>query len=197
MTRQVARKSRTNYSAIQALPDGVIGEIIDGELFTSPRPSPAHSLAQVGLSVEIGGPFQMGKGGGPGGWWILVEPEIHLGSPGDQEGDVLVPDLAGWRRTRLPAIPTEAFLTVVPDWVCEVLSPTNQRLDRVRKVPKYAACGVQHLWLVDPQQKTLEVFRLENGKWLLLAAHAELDKVRAEPFESVEMNLGSLWGQSP
>lgn len=181
-----------SYDDILKLPDTVIGEIVDGELYTSPRPSPKHSLAEGGLTEELRGPFQSGKSGGPGGWWILAEPEIHLEVKSKE--DIFVPDLAGWRKQRLPKIPDEPYLTVSPDWICEILSPSNAHLDRVKKVPKYAEHGIPHLWLVDPAGKTLEVFRLENKKWVLLQSFGGTDKVRAEPFEAMELDLATVWG---
>lgn len=179
------------YDDILKLPDNIVGEIVDGELYTSPRPSPKHAVAASSLLSEIHGPFQSGRGG-PGGWWILTEPEIHLGSKSQQ--DILVSDLGGWRKQRLPKIPDEPHLTLAPDWVCEVLSPSNAQLDRVKKVPKYGEHGVKHLWLVDPLTRTLEVLKLENGRWVLLQSFAEKDKFRAEPFEAIEFDLSGLWG---
>lgn len=181
------------YDDILKLPEGVIGEIIDGELYTSPRPSPKHSLAEGGLTEELRGPFQTGKRGGPGGWWILAEPEIHLGTKPKEE--IFVPDLAAWRKERLPKVPDEPYLVLVPDWVCEILSPSNAHLDRVKKVPKYAEVGVKHLWLVDPLGRTLEVFKLENKKWVLVYSFGGSDKVRAEPFEAMELDLSTVWGE--
>lgn len=180
------------YDDILKLPDNVVGEIVDGELYTSPRPSPKHSLAEGGLTEELRGPFQSGKRGGPGGWWILAEPEIHQGTKPKE--DIFVPDLAGWRKQRLPKVPDEPFITVLPDWVCEILSPSNAHLDRVKKVPKYAEYGIPHLWLVDPIGKTLEVLRLENKKWVLVQSFGGTDKVRAEPFEAMELDLMTVWG---
>ncbi len=180
------------YDDILKLPEGVIGEIMDGELYTSPRPSPKHSLVEGGLTEELRGLFQSGKRGGPGGWWILAEPEIHLGTKPKEE--IFVPDLAGWRKARLPKIPDEAYLTLLPDWICEILSPSNAHLDRVKKVPKYAQYGVSHLWLLDPIGRTLEVFRLENKKWVLVQTFGGSEKVRAEPFEVMELDLATVWG---
>lgn len=188
-----AQLNRTaTYEDILKLPDGITGEIIDGQLYTSPRPSPKHSLAQGGLTEELRGPFQSGKGGGPGGWWILAEPEIHLGEKPKEE--ILVPDLAGWRKERLTKIPDEAYLNLVPDWVCEILSPSNAHLDRVKKVPKYAAFSVKHLWLLDPISRTLETFRLEKKNWVLIQSFGGMEKVRAEPFEAMELDLATVWG---
>jgi Uma2 family endonuclease len=165
-----------------------VGEILDGELHTSPRPSASHALAASTLQSDLGTPFQRGRGG-PGGWWILSEPELHLGE------DVAVPDLAGWRRDRLPSIPDAPFLTLAPDWACEVVSPSTERIDRAKKLPLYAREGVRHAWLVNPKTRTLEVLRNEGGRWLLLVTHAAEARVRAEPFEAVELDLLALWGE--
>ena len=169
-----------------ALPAHVVGEIIDGELHATPRPTPRHALAASVLGGEIGPPFHGGRGG-PGGWWILFEPELHF------DGDVLVPDLAGWRRSRMPSIPDTAYLTLAPDWVCEVISPGTGRLDRLTKAPVYAREGVGHLWMIDPLQRTLEVMRLDQGRWLILGVHGESAVVRAEPFDAIDLSLGLLW----
>jgi Uma2 family endonuclease len=177
---------RATYEDLENLSDNVVGEIIDGELFVSPRPAPKHAVAASGIIRETSS-FSSRKGGSSGGWWIIVEPEIRV-SP-----EALVPDVAGWKRERMPKIPDGAHFEIIPDWVCEVLSPSNARLDRVKKVPKYAELGVKHLWLVDPIAKTLEVFRLESGRWVLLQTFADNDKVKAEPFESTEMDLSNLW----
>jgi len=179
---------RATYDDILNLPDNMVGEIVDGELFASPRPSAKHAAAASRLLSEIDGPFHSGKGGGPGGWWFIMEPELHLNE------QVLVPDLAGWKKTRMPKIPDAAYFELVPDWVCEVLSPSNLQLDRIKKVPKYAECSVKHLWLVDPIARTLEVLRLEKRNWLLIQTFSENDNFRAEPFEAMEFALSSLWG---
>ena len=131
-----ARKPAT-YDDLLKLPDDKIGEIVDGELYASPRPAGRHASCAFALSSEIGPPFQ-GKRGGPGGWLFLFEPELHLAD------DKLVADLAGWRRDRLPCVPDAPVLTLAPDWVCEILSPSTERLDRVRKLPAYARHGVGH-----------------------------------------------------
>jgi len=184
MTVPVRRPA--TYADLAALPDHLIGEILDGELVASPRPAPRHSVTSSALTSALGPPFQFGDGG-PGGWWILYEPELHLGE------NVLVPDLAGWRRDRLATIPDEAFFTLRPDWVCEVLSPSTGRTDRVRKLPIYARSGVPHAWLIDPAAQTLEVFQLEAERWVLLGTHGGDDVVNAPPFESVPLKLSRLW----
>ncbi len=176
------------YDDIVALPEHLIGEIVAGELFVNPRPAVPHAVGASTLGAKLLTRMQLGDGG-PGGWWILDEPELHLGE------NVVVPDIAGWRRERLPQLPRDAFLTVAPDWVCEVLSPATSRFDRTKKLPVYARAGVSHLWLLDPLAETLEVYRLESGHWVLLATHGGDEVVRAEPFEVVELELKSIWGR--
>ena len=181
-----ARRPAT-YADIVALPEHVVGEILDGELVTSPRPAPSHAIVATGLAAALAPPFQYGDGG-PGGWWILVEAELHLGE------DVIVPDVAGWRRKHLPTLPEAAHITLAPDWICEILSPSTMRFDRVRKMPLYARRGVRHSWLIDPAARTLEVFRSEGGQWLVISAHGGDDIVRAEPFEDIQIPLARWWG---
>jgi Uma2 family endonuclease len=137
--------------------------------------------------MDIGGPFHRGRGG-PGGWWILDEPELHLG------GDVLVPDLGGWRRERMPEQPTTAFYQIAPDWVCEVLSPSTARVDRVLELPIYAREQVSHVWLVDPLTQTLEIFRKSGEHDQLVSVFGGVEPMRAEPFEAVELELAAVWG---
>jgi Uma2 family endonuclease len=174
------------YEDLVALPDNLVAEIVDGELHASPRPAPRHALSSMGLGVFIGGPYQYGRGG-PGGWWILGEPELHLGR------DVLVPDFAGWRRSRMPELPETAFFPLAPDWVCEVLSPSTAMLDRAKKLSIYSRDGVEHAWLVDPIARTLEVLRREGDRWLILETLGGDALVRCEPFDQVELDLRSLW----
>ncbi len=144
-------------------------------------------MAASALGADLFGPFHRGASGGPGGWWILDEPELHLGD------DVLVPDLAGWRRERMPTIPDVAFFELAPDWVCEILSPRTAALDRVRKSNSYASAGVAFLWLVDPISRTLESFRLERGNWVRLAAHEGSSRVQVAPFDAVALDMGGWW----
>ena len=179
-------KGGATYEDLCALPENVVGEIIHGDLTATPRPSARHGIAASVLGSEILGPFQLGKGG-PGGWWIIDEPELHL-SP-----HVLVPDIAGWRKERMPVPPEGHAIETVPDWICEVLSERTVQTDRIRKMPLYAELGVMHLWLVDPEARTLEVFRREESRWLLLSAHAGDERVRAEPFGEIELELALLW----
>ena len=174
------------YDDLVKLADNLVAEIVSGELHASPRPAGPHTIAASVLGGRLVPPFHEGRGG-PGGWWIADEPELHLGE------DVLVPDVAGWRRSRMPRYPGSAYCTVAPDWVCEVLSPSTSQLDRARKLAIYAREGVGHAWLIDPLARTLEVLRLENGRWTILAVHARGDVVRAEPFAEIELELSSLW----
>ena len=176
------------YDDLLKVPDILVAEILDGELFASPRPASPHAQASSVLRGALD-PFarRIGGLGGLGGWWILFEPELHFGA------DVLVPDLAGWRRERMPVLHNVAYFELAPDWVCEVVSPSTARVDRVRKVPIYARQGVGHLWLVDPLQQTLEVFRLEGRHWVLVSTHGGAEAVRAEPFEALELDMNRWW----
>ena len=174
------------YDDLVALPDIVVAEIVNGELHSSPRPGPPHAEAGVAVGGQLVPPFHAGRGG-PGGWRILYEPEIHLGS------DILVPDWAGWRRERLPHSPSTAYYPIAPDWACEILSPSTVQLDRAKKLAIYAREQVAHAWLIDPSIGTLEVLRLENGRWTILAAHYGSEVVRADPFAEIEFDLSALW----
>jgi Uma2 family endonuclease len=177
---------RATYEDVLSAPENKVAEILDGELFLSPRPAPRYAVAHTHLLCAIGRPFDSGIGG-PGGWWILSEPELHFGE------QVLVPDLTGWRHERLPTMPDEAFISLAPDWVCEVLSPSTERFDRSRKLRIYAEAGVAHAWLVKPTDRTLEVLRLHEGAWMIVGVWEDAAVVRAEPFEAVELELGRLW----
>jgi Uma2 family endonuclease len=179
---------RASYDDVLAAPAHLIAEVLEGALYTQPRPNLRHQHASSNLGGELSSPFGRGRGG-PGGWILLDEPELHLGTP----ADILVPDLAGWRHSKLPALPDQAFLTVAPDWVCEVLSASTRRVDRVVKLPIYRREGVRHVWLIEPEAMTLEVFRLDGETYSLLATYAEDARVRAEPFDSYELELGALW----
>lgn len=179
------------YAELVALPPHMVGEILGGKLFASPRPATAHSAASFALATELGSPFQRSRGG-PGGWWFFNEPELHFGK------DVLVPDLAGWRRARMPVRSNEPFITLAPDWVCEVLSPSTARIDRTLKKEIYAREGVEYVWLVDPVLRILEVLRLHGGQWLEKGSWSGNARVRAEPFEALELELEALWfSESP
>jgi Uma2 family endonuclease len=181
-----ALKKNATYADLCAVPDHFVAEILGGDLYASPRPSSPHAIAAGVLFRKLGGPFEDGENG-PGGWWFLVEPELHFGA------DVVVPDIAGWRRERMPKIPNVAHFTLAPDWLCEVLSPSTQAIDRRKKLPIYAREGVGYAWLVDPLAQTLEVLRLESQRWSLVATHEADASVRAEPFAAIELALRALW----
>ena len=160
-------KRVATYEDLLAVPDHLVAEILDGELVVSPRPALPHANASSFIGADLLGGFGHGPGGGAGssgGWWILDEPELHFGQH-----------------------------VLVPDWCCEVLSPSTARHDRLQKMRIYAREGVRHLWLVDPLARTLEVFRLEGERWLLLATHADDERVRAEPFEALELEIARWW----
>ena len=181
-------------AAWRAVPSHLVAEIVGGVLRTMPRPARRHTIAASNLGEELGPPFKRGRGG-PGGWVILDEPELHLGTM----PDIVVPDLAGWRRERMPdAVGDEdapPYYELAPDWVCEVLSPRTEAFDRGEKVPVYARESVRHVWLVDPIEQTLEVFRLEGERYMLLGVHHGDARVRAEPFDAIELDLAILWAR--
>ena len=186
----VKTKSGATYDDLVKVPDTFVAEIVEGDLFASPRPRGRHAIAASVLAGELIPPFHHGRAPGPGGWWIVIEPELHFGE------DVLVPDLSGWRRERMPRYPLEAAaVELAPDWVCEVVSPGTEALDRRRKLPVYAREGVNHAWLINPASRTLEIFRRSGAGWLLVATHAEDEVARAEPFEAIELDLLLLWGE--
>lgn len=177
---------RATYADLEAVPPHLVAEIIDGVLETHPRPAPRHAGAASSLGYELIGPFDRGRGG-PGGWIFLVEPELHFGA------DVLVPDLAGWRRERLPHEPETAYIETVPDWVCEILSPSTENLDRGPKRRIYARAGVGHLWLLDPTARLLEAFARTGEQWLLLATIGAGEEIRVAPFDAVGFPLDALF----
>ncbi|MGY6216632.1 Uma2 family endonuclease [Methylolobus aquaticus] len=182
---------RSLYDQLIALPEALVGEIIGGELYTQPRPAGPHASASSVLGMDIGSAFHRGRGG-PGGWWIIDEPEIHF----VRDTEVLVPDIAGWRRERMPKIPQDQRFEVVPDWVCEVLSPTTQKKDRVIKMAVYAQHGVPHLWLVDPLARILETYLLEGGRWTVAGLYKDDDAVSAAPFDQITLALNDLWTEA-
>ena len=176
------------YEQLEALPEGLTGQILDGQLYAQPRPSLPHGFTASSLGYELIGPFQRGRGG-PGGWWFIVEPELHL----IRDTEVDVPDLAGWRRERMPALPQGHRATVIPDWVCEVLSPSTAGIDREIKMPIYARFGVAYAWLLDPTARTLEAYALEEGAWREIGRFTGAALVSVAPFEAVSLNLEDLW----
>jgi Uma2 family endonuclease len=188
MSRAAKDRAHELYEAYLAVPAHQVAEIVNGTLYVMPRPAPKHANASSVLGGELSGPFQLGRGG-PGGWWILDEPELHLVAL-----QPMVSDLAGWRVERMPELPDTAYFTVVPDWICEVLSESTARLDRQEKLPIYAEKGVRHVWLVDPSAKTLEVHTLgEDSRWREVRLHRGDAVVRAPPFEAIELDVSTLW----
>lgn len=182
----ISKRNATYQDVLDALdaPEHLVAELLDGDLVLSPWPGGTCCSVTSMLGGELLPPFRNGVGG-PGGWVIVLKPELRLGA------NVLVPDLAGWRLARMPSVP-ETF-TVVPDWVCEVASPSTEKLDRGRKLPLYAAAGVAHAWMVHPQLRMLEVLRLHAGQWLSVGVYIDDEKVRAEPFDAIELDLANLW----
>jgi Uma2 family endonuclease len=183
MTTKPLKKGAT-YDDLVRVPDHYVAELFDGDLYVSPRPAAPHSRAATKLAAKLDGPFDFD---GPGGWIFLIETELHLGN------DVIVPDIAGWRRERLPAVPDEPYLTLAPDWVCEVLSPSTERIDRGPKLRIYAREGVADAWLVNPSRQTLEVLGLEAGRLEPHEVHHGNANVRARPFDAIELELRALW----
>ena len=188
------RNAPSVEAAFQAAPEETVAEILDGELHLSPRPARPHANVAANLGGILIPPFKFGRGG-PGGWVFLDEPELHLGPRPDK----LVPDLAGWTRERLPQAvggkDAPAHYGLAPDWACEVLSERTRRRDKGPKMRIYAREGVRHLWHVDPLARTLDIFRLQGSDWLLVHSFSGEERVRAEPFEAIELELPLLWSE--
>ena len=196
MGQPAEKRRRATYADLEAVPPGKVAEIIDGTLYVFPRPAPKHANASSVLGGKLSGPFQLGDGG-PGGWWILDEPELHFPHPTVAgEVEVVDPDLAGWCVERMPELPETAYFPLAPDWVCEVLSKSTEDHDRAYKMPLYAREGVRHAWLVDPIKRTLEVHVLgEDRRWQEPTIHRGDARVRAVPFDAIELNLSVLWAK--
>ena len=177
---------RATYQDVLDAPPHQVAQILDGVLHTHPRPAMTHAHASSSLGMTLGPPFHQGSDG-TGGWWIVDEPEVHLGD------DILVPDLVGWRRERMPGFPDTAYVTLAPDWVCEVLSPSTRKLDAHDKRPVYAREGVGHLWFIDPAARALEAFEFQDGRWLLIATAQDEDPIRIPPFDAITFSLSRLW----
>jgi len=185
-----ADKRRATYQDVLDAPEHVVAEVIGGQLRLSPRPGGPALAAASKLIGELVPPFNNGRGG-PGGWIILIEPELHLAD------EIVVPDLAGWRIDRLPVVPEGAFFTLPPDWICEVISPSSETTDRLEKLQIYASFGVRHAWLVHPRRRSIEAFRLHDEKWLAIAVHRDNARARIEPFDAIELDLSLLWANVP
>ena len=181
-------KPRATYRDVLDAPAHEVAEVIDGVLHTQPRPASRHALASSVLGGELAIPFQRGRSG-PGGWWIIDEPELHFGE------QIVVPDLAGWRRERMPEYPDTPYFTLVPDWICEILSPSTRRIDLYKKRPIYAEQGVRHLWFIDPVARGLEAFELRDGEWVLIATLDDTGDVSVPPFDAIAFPLAALWGE--
>jgi Uma2 family endonuclease len=195
MGHPAEQPGRATYADLEAVPPGKVAELVDGGLYVFPRPALPHTRAASSLGVSLGGPFDHGRDG-PGGWLILDEPELHFPHPTRPEVEILVPDLAGWRRERMPEMPETAFATLAPDWICEVLSPSTKAHDRDRKMPIYARQGVRWAWLVDPGERTLDVYTLsDGGRWAEPRTYQGAARVRAVPFDAIELDLALLWAR--
>ena len=188
-TRTTQTLPRATYQDVLDAPPHKVAEVIEGTLHLNPRPSSRHARASSVLGGSIGTPYDYDRSG-PGGWWIIFEPELH---PGE---DILVPDLVGWRRERMPEYPDVTYFTLAPDWVCEVLSPSTRAVDQGLKRAIYAREGVTWLWFVDPDVHTLEAFELRDGQWVILKTLTESDPVSLPPFEAISFSLGDLWPDS-
>lgn len=184
------QRRAATYADLEAAPPHLVAEIVFGSLVTHPRPAPPHSIASNALGHELTGPFQKGRGG-PGGWIFMVEPELHLGP------HVVVPDLAAWRRERMPTMPEKAYIELAPDWVCEVISPSTETHDRGPKRRIYATYEVPHLWHLDPLAKLLEVFELKDKHWVLFEVFQDQERVIAPPFDAVPFSLSDIWPLDP
>ena len=186
----VALNRPATYADLEAVHPHLVAELLGGELVTHPRPVPKHAVVAINLGSELGDAFYRGRSG-PGGWIFATEPELHL------ETDVVVPDIAAWRRGRLPQLPDTAYIETPPDWLCEIVSPSTESYDRGIKRNIYARAGVQHLWLLDPRAEILETFSLAGDHWLLTGTFSGKDAVSAAPFEAIAFPLAVLWPFGP
>jgi Uma2 family endonuclease len=173
---------------LDALPPGIVGEIIEGVLYTMTKPRMRHQRTTTRIGAGVSDPFDMGRAG-PGGWWIVTEPGIEL--PNDTKE--ISPDVAGWRRERMPEMPVDEPIRVVPDWVCEILSPTTRRHDMLRKQPYYAKIRVPFMWLVDIEARVLTAHRLDGDTWRTIATYSDESEARIAPFDAVPLNVASWW----
>jgi len=180
--------STAAYRDLENLPERAIGELFDGQLHAQSRPAVPHVHAHSSMGISLGAPFHNGIGG-PGGWVIYSEPEIHF----TLDVDVAVPDLAGWQRERKLKFPTGHKIELVPDWICEILSPSTRSIDREIKMPLYARYGVPWLWLVEPVERVLEAYRLVEDDWLEVGRYTGMVQAAIPPFDAVPFELGNLW----
>jgi Uma2 family endonuclease len=185
-TRPLETRPNATYQDVIDAPEHKVAEIIDGTLYLSPRPPIRTSVAKQELLLQLWRPYDRGEDG-PGGWWLLREPEFYMGN------DVLVPDLVGYRRARLPVLPDASGTDIPPDWVCEALTPVTRALDLTSKRRAYARAGIPHLWQIDDEARLLEAFALEAGQWRLVAALRDDHEVRLAPFGAISFPLSVLW----
>jgi len=190
LTEPAPAKRPATYQDVLDAPPNKVAEVLGGALYTSPRPASPHAGAASGLGATLGNPFQYGRGG-PGGWWIIDEPELHLGD------DIVVPDLAGWRHERMPEYPDVPYFSQAPDWICEVLSASTRTLDEGMKQAIYAREGVPHLWFAEPRERWLAAYALRGKRYALLRKLAGNASVSLPPFEAIAFNLGDLWLTTP
>ena len=193
MTTPVQKPGGKTIADWLAQPEDARLELIDGEFFEKAAPTMDHARAQISIGAFIWGSFDRKPGGpsGPGGWWIGSEVDIALDGRGYR------PDLAGWRRERMPVLRKERPVTVRPDWICEIVSESNRTTDTVKKLRRYHQSGVPHYWILDQLERTLTVHR--NGPdGYLIALRAEAhERVRAEPFDAIELQVSVLLGDDP
>jgi len=174
------------YADLARLPEGTRAEVIGGEVQLFDSPLPRHGRVQSGLLGSIGGPFDFD--GAPGGWWILPTVDVELGVH-----DIVSPDVAGWRRERVPKFPASRPIAIVPDWICEIVSPSNERHDTIRKADLYFRCRVPFYWLVRPDERTLQAWRHSELGWIVAGTWTDGDKVGIPPFEAVPLDVGRLF----
>jgi Uma2 family endonuclease len=184
------KKKRATYQDVLDAPEHKVAEIINGELHVSPRPGAPHTAVASSVFGELQPPFGRSRGG-PGGWIFLIEPELHFGE------DIVVPDIAAWRQERMSIVPDEAFFTLPPDWICEVLSASTEHIDRLDKMPLYARAGVAFAWLVSPRMRSVEAYRSVDRNWVVIGSYRDAERARIEPFDALELELGTLWAEAP
>jgi Uma2 family endonuclease len=174
------------YEDLLNYPENERVEILDGVVVAQASPLPEHSNVQLGLAAILRAAFQYGRGG-PGGWWILGDVDVRVGAH-----DIVRPDLVGWRQERLPSPWGKRPIDIVPDWVCEVVSPYGKTRDRIKKRQLYARHGVPYYWMIDPAG-IIETLVLEKGRWIVADAY-ELDAVvRIPPFDAIELQLADIF----
>ncbi len=187
------QRREATYQDVLDAPEHLVAEIVDGELYLSPRPAEPHARSMTILGALLTYAYDLGGGGGPGGWYFLNEPELHFAK------NVLVPDIAAWRLERVPGevVADRKFITDAPDWLCEGLSPSTQKLDRFRKLPLYARAGVSNVWLFDARTRALEVYRRDGNHYEMTAMFGDQELIRAEPFDQIELRIEQILSQLP